>query len=118
MEADEPPFYCLCPSDSHSDSLGDGRRLTDFERGSLRDIGVELRAELVYVIGEKRGLMAGAGDGDVAKAGVEQVRVDAGVGVYKDALCGKSLGAVAGNGVAMVEMAVVQSVEFNLAIVV
>ena len=34
--------------------------------------------ELVHVVGEERGFMAGAGDGDVAETGVEQVRVDAG----------------------------------------
>ena len=50
--------------------------------------------------------MAGAGDGDVAEAGVEQVRVDAGIGVHEDALGGEALGTVAGDGVAVVEMAV------------
>jgi hypothetical protein len=34
-----------------------------------------MRAELGYVVGEKRSLVAGAGDGDVAKARIEQVRV-------------------------------------------
>ena len=38
-----------------------------------------MRAELGHVVGEECGLVAGAGDGDVAEAGVEQVRVDAGV---------------------------------------
>jgi hypothetical protein len=28
--------------------------------------------------------MAGAGDGNVAEAGVEQIRMDAGIGVHKD----------------------------------
>lgn len=44
--------------------------------------------------------MAGAGGGDVAEAGAERIRMDAGVGVDEDALGGESLGAVAGNGVA------------------
>ena len=43
--------------------------------------------------------MAGAGDGDVAEAGVEQVRMDAGVGIDEDTLGCESLGAVAGNGI-------------------
>ena len=62
--------------------------------------------------------MAGAGDGDVAKAGIEQVRVDAGVGVDEDALGGEALGAVAGDGIAVVEVAMLFGVELNLAVVV
>ena len=38
--------------------------------------------------------MAGAGDGDVGEAGVEQVRVDAGIGVNEDAFGSEALGAV------------------------
>ncbi len=60
--------------------------------------------------------MAGTGDGYVAKAGVEQVRVDAGAGVYEDTLGGKILGSVAGDGVAVVERAVLLSVELDLAV--
>jgi hypothetical protein len=56
----------------------------DFQGGGLRDIGFELWAELCNVVGKERGLAAGAGDGDVAEAGVEQVWMDAGVGVNKD----------------------------------
>jgi hypothetical protein len=43
--------------------------------------------------------VASAGDGDVAKPRIEQVRVNAGVGVDQDALGGESLGAVAGYGI-------------------
>ena len=49
--------------------------------------------------------MAGARDGDVAETGVEQVWVNAGVGIDQDALGGESLGAVTGDGVAVIEMA-------------
>jgi hypothetical protein len=63
-------------------------------------------------------LLAGAGDGDVAKAGVEQVRVDAGIGIDQDALGGEALGTVAGDGVPVVEVAVLLGVELNLAVVV
>ena len=62
--------------------------------------------------------MAGAGDGDVAEAAVEQVGVDTGIGVNEDAFGGKALGAVTGNGVAVVEMTMLVGVEFNLAVVV
>jgi hypothetical protein len=47
--------------------------------------------------------VAGAGDGDVSEAGVEQVRVNTGIGIDQDALGGEALGAVAGHGVAMIE---------------
>jgi hypothetical protein len=63
-------------------------------------------------------IVAGAGDGDVAEAGVEQVRVDAGVGVHQDALGGEALGTVAGDGVAVVEMAMLVGVEFDWRLVV
>jgi len=62
--------------------------------------------------------VTGAGNGDIAKAGVEQVRVDAGVGVYKDTLGGETLGTVAGHGVTVVEVAMFFGVELDLTIVV
>ena len=62
--------------------------------------------------------MAGAGDGDVAEAGVEQVRVDAGIGVNENAFGGEALGAVTGDGIAVVEMTMLAGVEFDLAVVV
>ena len=78
--------------------------MIDFQGGGLRDIGSELGAEFCHVVGEERGFMAGAGDGDVGEAGVEQVRVDARISVNEDAFGGKALGAVTGDGVAVVEM--------------
>lgn len=41
--------------------------------------------------------MAGTRDGNVGKTGVEQVRVNAGVGLNEDAFCGEALRAVAGD---------------------
>ena len=38
-------------------------------------------AEFGHVVGEERGFMAGAGNRDVARAGVELVQVDASIGV-------------------------------------
>jgi hypothetical protein len=49
------------------------------------DIGSQLGPELRHVLGEERGLVAGARDGDVAEAGVEQIWVDAGIRVNEDA---------------------------------
>ena len=65
-------------SDSHSNSLGDGWRGVEFKCRGLGDIGAELRAEFVQVVGKQGRIMAGAGDADVPEAGVKQVRVDAG----------------------------------------
>jgi len=62
--------------------------------------------------------VACAGDGDVAEARIEQVRVDGGVGVHEDALGSEALGTVAGDGVSVIEMAVIVGVEFDLAVVV
>jgi len=50
--------------------------IADFERRILGDVSAELRADLGHVVGEKWGLVTGAGDGDVAETGVEKVRVD------------------------------------------
>jgi hypothetical protein len=86
----EFPRQCL-ENSHHSDSLDNRRCFRDFERGSLRNICAELWAELAHVVGKERGLVAGAGDGDVAKTGVEQVRVDAGIGVDQNALGGEAL---------------------------
>ena len=78
-------------SEADPHSLRDGWSLTDFQGRGFRDIGSELRAEFRYVVGEERGLVAGAGDGDVGEAGVEQVRVDAGVGMNEDTFGGEAL---------------------------
>jgi len=92
--------------------------LSDFEGGGFRDIGSELRAEFRHVVGEERGFVASARDGDVAEAGVEQVRVDTGIGVNENAFGGEPLGAMTGDGIAVVEMTMLVGVEFDPAVVV
>jgi len=92
--------------------------LADFQGGCFRNIGSELRAEFFHVVSEERGLVAGAGEGDVGEAGVEQVGVDAGIGVNEDAFGGEALGTVTGDGIAVVEMTVLAGVELDVAIVV
>ena len=92
--------------------------MTDFEGGGFRDIGSKLRTEFRHVVGEECRLVAGAGDGDVAEAGVEQIRVDARIGVNEDAFGGEALGAVAGDGVAVVKMTMISGVKLDLAVVV
>ena len=63
-------------------------------------------------------VVACARDRDVAEAGVEQVWVDTGIGVNEDPFGGEALGAVTGDGVAVVEMTMLVGVEFDLATVV
>jgi len=77
-----------------------------------------LGAEFCDVVGEERGLVAGAGDGDVAEAGVEQVRVDAAIGVNENAFGGEALRAVTGDGVAVVKVTMFAGVELDVAVVV
>lgn len=78
----------------------------------------EVLSESSHIIREDRRLMAGAGDSDVPEAGTEQVRMNAGIGVNEYALGGEPLGAVAGDGVAVIEMPVFGSVEFNPPIII
>ena len=92
--------------------------MIDFQGGSLRDIGSELGAKFCHVVGEEHGVVAGAGDGDIGEAGVQQVRVDAGIGVDEDPFGGESLRAVAGDCIAVVEMTMLARVELDLAVVV
>ena len=75
-------------------------------------------AELGHVVGEDRGLVACAGDGNVSEAGVEEVRVNAGVGVHEDTLGSESLGTVAGDSVSMVEVAMLVGAELDLTVAV
>jgi hypothetical protein len=77
-----------------------------------------LRIELNHVIGIEGSLMAGAGNRDVSETGIEEVGVDAGVGVYQDALCSKALRAVAGDCISVVKVTVLLSVEFYPAVIV
>jgi hypothetical protein len=83
---------------------------------TFRADGIKLMVEIGFMPGS--GLMAGTGDGDVAEAGVEQVRVDAGIGVIEDAFDGEALGSVTGDGIAVVEMTVLAGAELDLLVVV
>ena len=81
-------------------------------------MGSELWAELCKVVGEERRLVARARDRNVAEAGVEQVRMDASIGVNEDAVGGDALGAVARDGVAVVKMTMISGAKLDLAVVV
>ena len=62
--------------------------MIDFRSGGLRYIGSELGAKLCHIVGKKRGLVAGTGDGDVGEARVEEVWMHFGIGVDENALGG------------------------------
>jgi hypothetical protein len=91
--------------------LGDCRSLADLQGGSLGDIGGEPRAEFCQIVREKRRLATGAGDGDVGEAGVEQIRVDIRIRMHEDTVRSETLSAMAGDGVAVVEVTMVGRVE-------
>ena len=90
--------------------------MIDSQTRNLRDIGSQFGAELRYVVVEKRGLVAGAGDGYVGETPIDQIGMDTGIGVDENAVGGKSLGCVTGDRVTVVEMTMVASVKSNLAV--
>ena len=92
--------------------------LADLQSRGLRNVGTELRAEFGDVIGEDRGLMAGARYGYVTEARIQEIRMDAGVCVNEHALSGESLRAVTRDSVAVIEMSMLLGVEFDLAVVI
>ena len=94
--------------------------MLDFKCGCFADLGTEVLAEPVHIVGEDGGFVAGAGDGDIAEAGAEQVGMDAGIGMDENTFGRESLGTVACDRIAVVEVAVpvLRCIEFNLPIVV
>jgi len=62
--------------------------------------------------------MTGSRNRDVPKPGVKKIRVYSGVGIDQDSFRGETLRAVAGKSVAVVEMAMLSGIEFNLPIIV
>src|SRR6204780_4556442 len=93
-------------------------RVRKLNSRTLGNLATQSLAKLGSVIGIDLSVEACARDGNVGEAGVEQVRVDAGIAVNEDAFGGKALGAVTGNGVAVIEMTMLVGVEFDLAVVV
>ena len=98
--------------------MSNGCRLVNFECGCLADFGTEVLTKPVHIIGENHRLLTGARYGNVAEAGAEQVGMDAGVGVNKDTFAGESLGTMACDRIAVVKVAVLGCIEFNLPMVV
>lgn len=104
--------------DAEFHSLRNRLGLVDLQSGSLIDRSLELLAELGCIIGKDRRFIAGAGDGHVTETEAEQIVVDASVGVNQGALGSETLGTVAGYGVAVVEVAVLAGIEFDVPLVV
>ena len=67
------------------------RTMINLQSGGFGGFRPEVLPEFSGIVGEHGRLVAGAGDGDVAEAGVEQIWVDAGVGVHQNALGGEAL---------------------------
>src|ERR1700722_676554 len=93
-------------------------RVRKLNSRTFGDLATQPLAKLGSVIGIDLSVEACARDGNVGEAGIEQVWVDACIAVNEDAFGGKALGAVTGNGVAVVEMTMLVEVEVELAVVV
>src|SRR5580692_5459059 len=93
-------------------------RVRKLNSRTFGNLATQSLAKLGSVIGIDLSVEACARDGNVGEAGVEQVWVDASIAVDEDAFSSESLGAVTGNGVAVVEMTMLVGVEFDQAIVV
>ena len=74
------------------------------EGGGFGHIGAEALGKRRGIIGVNVGVLGRAGDGDVGKAGVEEFGERIGVHVDEDAVFGQTLGTVAGNGIAVIEV--------------
>ena len=81
-----------------------GRCLVKIESGGFAHIGAEVLGKCRGIIGVNVGVLGGAGDGDVGKAGVEELGERIGVHIDEDAVFGQTLGTVAGNGIAVIEV--------------
>src|SRR5208337_38041 len=93
-------------------------RVRKLNSRTLGNLATQSLAKLGGVIGIDLRVEACTRDGNVGEAGVEQVWVDAGIAVNEDAFGGEALGAVTGNGVAVIKMTMLVGAEFDLAVVV
>src|ERR1700677_1069936 len=78
--------------------------LVKIEGGGFAHIGAEALGKRGGIIGVNVGVLGRAGDGDVGKAGVEEFGERVGVHIDEDAVFGQTLGTVAGNGIAVIEV--------------
>src|SRR5580658_3046111 len=78
--------------------------LVKIKGGGFAHIGAEALGKRRGIISVNVGVLGRAGDGDVGKAGVEEFGKRIGVHIDEDAVFGQTLGAVAGNGIAVIEV--------------
>src|SRR5580698_5250124 len=93
-------------------------RVRKLNSRTLGNLATQPLAKFGSVIGIDLSVEACARDGNVAEAGVEKVRVDPSVSMNENAFGGEPLRAVTGDGIAVVEMTMLNGVEFDLAAVV
>src|SRR6202162_4821881 len=78
--------------------------LMKIEGGGFAHIAAEALGKRGGVIGINVGVLGRAGDGDVGKAGVEEFGERIGVHIDDYTIFGQTLGTVAGNGIAVIEV--------------
>ena len=78
--------------------------LVKIEGGGFAHIGAEALGKRGGIIGVNVSVVGRAGNGDVGKAGVEEFGERIGVHIDEDAVCGQTLGTVAGDGIAVIEV--------------
>src|SRR6202167_3444508 len=87
--------------------------LVKIESGGFAHIGAEALFRSGGIIGVNVGVLGRAGNGDVGKAGVEEFGERIGVHIDEDAVFGQTLGTVAGNGIAVIEVSHPSGVEID-----
>src|SRR5580704_9691987 len=90
-----------------------GLSLVKIKSGGFAHIGAEVLGKRSGIIGVNVGVLGRAGDGDVGKAGVEEFGEGIGVHIDEDAVFGQTLGTVAGNGIAVIEVSHPSGVEID-----
>ena len=78
--------------------------LVKIEGGGFAHIGAEALGKRGGIIGVNVGVLGRARNGDVGKAGVEEFGERIGVHIDEDAVFGQTLGTVAGDGIAVIEV--------------
>src|ERR1017187_4466614 len=87
--------------------------LVKIEGGGFAHIGAEALGKGSGIIGVNVGVLGRAGDGDVGKAGVEEFGERVGVHIDEDAVLGQTLGTVAGNRIAVIEVSHLSGVKID-----
>src|ERR1017187_2115061 len=83
------------------------------EGGGFAHIGAEALGQRRCIIGVNVGVLGRTRNGDVGKAGVEEFGERIGVHIDEDAVFGQTLGTVAGNGIAVIEVTHSSGVEID-----